>query len=93
MSYRTDGPRSTNTFTKENDIGLHIAAACLTLCNFLDLDMFFHLVIVKRSLTINTSLCGETTVCFDDLVIRNTCSTFEGIYVLCETSVKEGFLG
>ena len=55
--------------------------------------MFLHLIIVKRPFTINTSLCGETTMSFDDLVIRNSRTTFEGVYVLRETSVEEGLFG
>ena len=79
---------TTDTFTKENNIRLHISTAYLTFRNFLGLDMFFHLLIVERSFAINTSLRGETTMCFDDFVIWHSCSTFEGVYVLCETSVE-----
>jgi hypothetical protein len=55
--------------------------------------MLLHLLIVESAFTINTSLCGETTMSFDDLVIRDSRSTFEGVYVLCETSVEEGLFG
>lgn len=85
--------KNTDPFTKENDIRLHISTAYLTSRNCLGFDMFLHLLIVERAFTINTSLCGETTMRFDDLVIRYSCSTFESVYVLCETSVEEGLFG
>ena len=85
--------KDTNAFTKENDIRLHISTAYFTFRNFLGLDMFFHLLIVERSFTINTSLRGETTMRFDDFVIWNSGSTFESVYVLCETCVEDGLFG
>ena len=84
---------NTDTFTKEYDIRFHISTAYLTFSDFLGFDMFLHLLIVESAFTINTSLSGETTMSFDDFVIWYSCSTFEGVYVLCETSVEEGLFG
>ena len=85
--------KNTDTFTKENDIRLDISTAYLTFRNFLGFNMFLHLLIVESAFTINTSLCSETTMCFDDLVIWYSCSTFESVYVLCKTGMEERLFG
>jgi hypothetical protein len=84
---------NTDAFTKENDIGLHISTACLAFRDFLGVDVVLHLLVVEGAFTINASLRGEATMRFDELVIRYSCSTFEGVYVLRETSVEEGLFG
>jgi len=75
-------------FSKKDDVRFDEALTPFTVGDHLLLDVNLYPNVFIWSRTVNTPLCGKTSVRFNDFVTRNTSTTLESINILSETLKK-----